>query len=185
MPMRIDRLKLDGALVIEPDVYPDKRGFFKETYQRDRYAECGMGETFVQDNLSYSIKNTLRGLHFQNPNPQAKLVQVIQGEVLDFIVDIRRGSPTFGQWLSVRLSADNHRQLFAPAGFAHGYYVMSSHAVFTYKCSDYYVPENERGILWSDPEIGIELPATDPILSEKDMSYPRLKDIPEEHLIFT
>ena len=183
--MRIDRLTLDGALVIEPDVYPDKRGYFQETYQKERYAQYGICETFVQDNLSFSIKNTLRGLHFQNPNPQAKLVQVIQGEVMDFIVDIRAGSPTFGKWMGVRLSADNHRQLFAPAGFAHGYYVLSSQAVFTYKCSDYYTPENERGVLWSDPEIGIELPKADPILSEKDRSYPKLKDIPEEHLIFT
>lgn len=182
--MHIERLKLEGALVIEPDVYPDKRGYFLETYQEKRYAAYGIRETFVQDNLSFSLKNTLRGLHFQNPNAQAKLVQVIQGVVLDFIVDIRKGSSTFGQWLGVRLSADNHRQLFVPAGFAHGYYVVSDQAIFTYKCSDYYAPEKERGILWSDTDIGLDLPIKDPIVSEKDMAYPRLKDIPEEQLNF-
>ena len=182
--MRITPLDLEGALIIEPDVYTDGRGFFKETYQQKRYKDHGVKAIFVQDNLSFSRKNTLRGLHFQNPRPQAKLVQVIQGEVLDVIVDIRLGSPTFGKWAGVRLSADNHRQLFAPPGFAHGYCVLSEAAVFSYKCSDYYSPESEKGILWSDPDIGIVWPTKEPVLSDKDKAYPRLRDIPDAQLRF-
>ena len=182
--MRTIRIDLEGAMIVEPDVYPDGRGFFKEIYQEKRYRDHGIITPFVQDNLSHSRKNTLRGLHFQNPHPQAKLVQVIQGEVLDVIVDIRLGSPTFGRWVGVRLSADNHRQLFAPAGFAHGYCVLSDTAVFTYKCSDYYSPGSEKGILWSDPDIGIDWPIKDPVLSDKDKAYPRLRDLPDALLRF-
>jgi dTDP-4-dehydrorhamnose 3,5-epimerase len=180
--MKIKTLNLKGAVIIEPDVFPDDRGYFVETYQRNRYSEYGIDVTFVQDNLSFSTKGTLRGLHFQHPHPQAKLVQVIWGEVLDVIVDIRRGSPTFGRWSRIRLSGENHRQLFVPGGFAHGYCVLSDTAVFTYKCSDFYAPGCEKGVLWTDPDIGIDWPVTMPNLSEKDSRYDLLKNIPNEDL---
>ena len=175
--MKIIPLELEGALIIEPNVFNDDRGYFKETYQDERYKAHGIDVVFVQDNLSYSKKGTLRGLHYQYPHSQAKLVQVIQGEVLDVIVDIRKGSPTFGKWSGVRLTGGNHRQLFAPAGFAHGYCVLSDEAIFTYKCSDYYAPDCQKGILWSDADIGIDWPVEDPVLSEKDRGYPMLKQI--------
>ena len=180
--MKIIDIELPGVKIIEPDVFPDGRGFFLETFQEKRYREFGIDVSFVQDNLSFSTKNTLRGLHYQYPHAQAKLVQVVQGDVLDVIVDIRRGSPTFGRWRGIRLSQENHRQLFVPAGFAHGYCVLSDSAVFTYKCSDYYAPDCEKGVLWSDPDIGIDWPAKDPILSEKDGLYPCLRDIAPDDL---
>ncbi len=180
--MKITEIELTGVKIVEPDVFPDDRGYFMEIYQQNRYREFGIDISFVQDNLSYSTKGTLRGLHFQNPNSQAKLVQVIQGEVLDVIVDIRRGSSTFGCWSGVRLSEENHRQLFIPEGFAHGYCVLSDKAIFTYKCSDFYTPECEKGVLWSDPDIGIDWPLKVLTLSEKDGRYPLLKNIPNENL---
>ena len=175
--MKITTLDLTGALLIEPDVYPDDRGYFSETYHEGRYRENGIDVTFVQDNMAFSRKGALRGLHFQYPQSQAKLVQVIQGEVLDVIVDIRRGSNTFGMWAGVRLSGENKKQLFAPQGFAHGYCVLSESAIFTYKCSDFYAPDCEKGVLWSDPDIGIDWPVSEPVLSEKDGMYPLLKDV--------
>lgn len=175
--MKVKALELPGVMIIEPDVFPDERGYFLETYQRERYKTCGIDKEFVQDNLSFSIKGTLRGLHYQNPHPQAKLAQVIQGEVLDVVVDIRKGSSTFVQWAGVRLSRENKKQLFAPEGFAHGYCVLSDEAVFIYKCSDFYAPDCEKGILWSDPAIGIDWQVEAPILSEKDKLYPCLKDV--------
>ncbi len=180
--MKIIEIELPGVKIIELDAFPDDRGYFMETYQRNRYNEFGIDVSFVQDNLSFSTKGTLRGLHFQHPHPQAKLVQVIRGEVLDVIVDIRRGSPTFGRWSGIRLSGENHRQLFVPGGFAHGYCVLSDTAVFTYKCSDFYAPGCEKGVLWSDPDIGIDWPITRPNLSEKDSHYDLLKNIPNEDL---
>ncbi|MFC1877165.1 dTDP-4-dehydrorhamnose 3,5-epimerase [Thermodesulfobacteriota bacterium] len=180
--MKITKLNLEGAMIIEPDVFQDDRGYFLETYQKTRYRKFGIDVSFVQDNLSFSTKETLRGLHFQYPQSQAKLVQVIQGEVLDMIVDIRRGSPTFGCWGGVRLSEKNHKQLFVPEGFAHGYCVLSDKAVFSYKCSDFYALECEKGVLWSDQEIGIDWPVKVPVLSEKDRQYPFLKNIPDEDL---
>lgn len=180
--MEIIKLNLEGALIIEPDVYSDDRGYFLETYQEKRYRKCGIDVTFVQDNLSFSTKGTLRGLHFQYPHSQAKLVKVLQGEVLDVILDIRHNSPSFGCWDGICLSEENHRQLFVPEGFAHGYCVLSNKAIFTYKCSDFYRPEYEKGILWSDPEIAIDWPIKTPTLSEKDGQYPLLKDIPDEYL---
>ena len=180
--MKIKKLDLVGAVIIDPDVYPDKRGYFLETFQEKRYREFGIDVSFVQDNLSFSTKGTLRGLHFQHPHPQAKLVQVIQGEVLDVIVDVRRGSPTFGHWSGVGLSEKNHRQLFVPGGFAHGYCVLSDTAIFSYKCSDFYSPDCEKGVLWSDPDIGIDWPVTVPVLSVKDGRYPLLRNIPNENL---
>ena len=180
--MKIIRTPLAGVLKIEPRVFNDSRGYFMETYQRVRFTGAGIEVNFVQDNLSFSRKNTLRGLHYQNPRGQAKLVQVFQGEVFDVAVDIRRGSQSFGQWYGTRLSFENKHQLFIPAGFAHGYCVLSETALFYYKCSDYYAPECEAGVLWSDPDLGIDWPMIQPLLSEKDAEYPRLKDVPPDRL---
>jgi dTDP-4-dehydrorhamnose 3,5-epimerase len=167
---------------LEPRIFEDPRGFFVDTYQKTRYRDAGVDADFVQDNLSSSRKKTLRGLHFQHPRGQAKLVQVLQGEVFDVAVDIRKGSPSFGKWCASRLSAENKRQMFIPAGFAHGFYVLSDIALFHYKCSDYYSPECEGGVLWCDPDLGIEWPEKEPILSEKDAAYPRLGDSPPGRL---
>jgi dTDP-4-dehydrorhamnose 3,5-epimerase len=180
--MKIIKLDLEGAMIIEPDVFTDDRGYFMETYQRNRYSKKGIDVIFVQDNLAFSTQGTLRGLHFQHPHSQAKLVKVVQGEVLDIIVDVRCGSPSFGCWSRILLSEKNHRQLFVPEGFAHGYCVLSDVAMFIYKCSDFYMPECEKGILWSDPDIGIDWPIKRPILSKKDGQYPLLKNIPDEEL---
>lgn len=167
--MDIQQTDFPGLLVITPRVYSDERGFFKETYQQHRYHEAGTNETFVQDNLSQSSAGILRGLHFQIKRPQAKLVFVVEGEIFDVCVDLRKNSPTFGKSFSITLTAESHQQLFVPAGFAHGFYVLSPQAVFMYKCSDYYVPENEKTLLWNDPALEIDWPlTTEPILSEKD-----------------
>jgi len=180
--MRVLETALPGVLILEPDVFEDQRGYFLETYHQERYDEAGLDCPFVQDNLSYSVRGSLRGLHYQYPHGQAKLVQVIKGEVFDVAVDIRRGSPTFGQWIGEKLSDKNRRQMFIPEGFAHGFRVLSDTAIFVYKCSDFYTPDSERGILWSDPDLGIEWPCEEPLLSEKDSKYPYLGDVPAEHL---
>ena len=180
--MKLIDIDIQGPKIIEPDIYPDARGFFCETYNRKRYAEHRIHTVFVQDNLSSSKKSALRGLHFQYPHAQAKLVQVLQGEVLDVIVDIRQKSTTFGKCAGVTLSAENKRQFFVPEGFAHGYCVLSDTALFTYKCSDFYAPDCEKGILWCDPDIGIDRPVKDPILSDKDQHYPCLADVRKEDL---
>ena len=155
---------------------------FIETYQKNRYIENGILNAFVQDNMSFSYRGILRGLHFQFPSMQAKLVQVFQGEVIDVIVDIRNGSPTFGKAGSFILSQENKKQLFIPKGFAHGYLVTSKSAVFTYKCSEFYEPTCEKGILWSDPDLQIPWPIDEPIISEQDAGYPLLKNIPSQEL---
>ena len=175
--MNIIKTVLEDVVIIEPEVFRDNRGFFMETYSRDRYKEAGVVCDFVQDNLSYSVKGTLRGLHFQIKRPQAKLVQVITGEIFDVAVDIRPGSSTFGKWTGVYLSEKNKRQLFIPEGFAHGFCVISETAHFLYKCSDFYFQHDEGGIIWSDPDIGIDWPVKDPIVSEKDKQLPRLFDV--------
>jgi len=180
--MEIHSTKFNEVIVIDPRIFQDPRGYFFETFQAERYKENGIACDFVQDNLSYSQQNTLRGLHYQHPHGQAKLVSVVRGEVLDVVVDVRKDSPTFGQWEGVVLSAKNHRQLFVPGGFAHGFCVLSEDALFTYKCSDYYAPDAEHGIAWDDPDIGIEWPIEKPLLSEKDAHYPRLREVAEEHL---
>ena len=182
--MNIVTTSIEGILIIEPEVYEDSRGFFMETYNSDRYMKAGIDTVFVQDNLSYSVKNTVRGLHFQIKNPQAKLLQVITGEIFDVAVDIRQGSATFGKWTGFHLSDRNRRQLFIPQGFAHGFCVLSETAHFLYKCSDFYAPDDEGGIIWSDPDIGIDWPVEDPIISEKDKQYPNLSDLTEEQLPF-
>lgn len=165
---------LEGAFVLEPDVHGDERGFFMETYNAKTFAELGITCEFVQDNHSLSGRNVLRGLHYQVTHPQAKLVRVISGEVYDVAVDIRRGSPTFGKWMSAKLSAENKRMLFVPAGFAHGFYVLSETAEFLYKCSDFYDAGGERGIIWNDPDLAIDWPIPEgvaPLLSDKDKAY--------------
>jgi dTDP-4-dehydrorhamnose 3,5-epimerase len=167
--MRTRDTSIPGVLVLEPRVFGDPRGFFVETWQRERYAGLGLPREFVQDNLASSERGVLRGLHVQHPHPQGKLVQVISGEVFDVAVDIRRGSPWFGKWVGVRLSGGNRHQLWVPAGFAHGYCVLSEQAVFAYKCTDFYHPEAELTLLWNDPALGIDWPlAGEPVLSDKD-----------------
>ena len=173
---------LPGVVLIEVDEYRDPRGIFKETYHRLKYAEGGIDRVFVQDNHSHSLKGTLRGLHYQLVHPQGKLVSVIRGEMFDVAVDIRLGSPTFGKWAGFSLSEGNRRQAFIPEGFAHGFYVLSEIADVHYKCTDFYHPGDDYGILWSDPAIGIDWPATEPLLSEKDRRLPVLDDIREDRL---
>lgn len=180
--MKITATPLPGVLLIEPRVFGDERGFFLESYRADRLSEAGITLPFVQDNHSRSRKGVLRGLHFQIKHPQGKLVRVTQGEVLDVAVDIRPGSPSFGKWYGARLSAENHLELWVPPGFAHGFAVLTETADFLYKCTDYYRPDDEGGILWNDPDIGINWPLADPQLSAKDRAYPRLKDIPKDRL---
>jgi dTDP-4-dehydrorhamnose 3,5-epimerase len=180
--MKVLPTELDGVLIIEPEVFGDQRGFFLESYQQQRYREAGVQAGFIQDNISFSVRYTLRGLHYQYPNGQAKLVQVLQGEIYDVAVDIRRGSPTFGKWVGVLLSGENHRQFFLPQGFAHGFCVMSPTALFMYKCSDYYAPQCEGGICWDDPGLKIPWPLPAPILSERDRHFPRLNEIEPHRL---
>jgi len=176
--MQVIPTDLPGVLLIEPRVFGDARGFFLETYQAQRYAAAGIPGPFVQANHSHSQQGVLRGLHYQLRFPQQKLVWVTRGEVFDVAVDIRQGSPTFGRWVGVVLTADNHRQLYIPAGFAHGFCVLSDSADFLYTCDDFYHPEDEGGILWCDPDLAISWPVSAPILSPKDQGYPRLADVP-------
>lgn len=173
---RIETL-LPGVYLIEPNVHQDERGFFFESYHEMKFAELGIRDRFVQDSHAKSVKNTLRGLHYQVKRPQAKLCRVIGGEVLDVVVDIRRGSPHFGKWASGVLSAENKRQMYVPPGFAHGYVVLSDSAEFLYKCNDFYYPEYERGVAWDDPEIGVIWGVQNPILSARDQKSPRLSEI--------
>ena len=182
MAVKYSKTSLPGVLLIEPVVFKDGRGCFLETYHQIKYAEGGIVRSFVQDTRSHPKRNVLRGLHYQLRNPQAKLVCVITGEIFDVAVDIRRGSQTFGKWEGVHLSSENNRQVFIPEGFAHGFCVLSETADVLYKCSDLYNPDDEFGILWSDPTIGIQWPVTKPILSPKDSAYPHLKEITDSLL---
>jgi dTDP-4-dehydrorhamnose 3,5-epimerase len=175
--MEFRRLDLDGVILVAPDVHRDERGFFLETYHRDKYAAGGIPETFVQDNQSFSSQRVLRGLHAQLQYPQGKLVRAIVGEIFDVAVDIRPDSPTFGQWVGATLSAENAHQLYVPPGFAHGFCVLSEEAHVQYKCTDVYRPGDEIGVVWNDPEIGIEWPVPDPVLNKKDREAPRLAEI--------
>ena len=168
--MNVIPTALEGVLIIEPKVFKDDRGFFAETYHAERYADAGIDVGFVQDNHSRSEQWTLRGLHAQLARPQAKLVRVLQGAIVDVAVDIRQGSPTFKRWVSVELTAENFRQIYVPTGFAHGFCVTSETAEVEYKCSDVYDPSSELRLIWNDPEIGVEWPTTEPRLSEKDAS---------------
>lgn len=169
--MKVIPTELHGLLVLEPKSFGDERGFFLETFQRDRYREAGVVGEFIQDNHSRSCQGTLRGLHYQLTRPQGKLVSVTRGEVFDVAVDLRRSSPTFGRWFGATLNDENHRQMFIPPGFAHGFCVTSDSADFCYKCTDFYYPADQRTLLWSDPKIGIEWPTIGNfILSPKDQA---------------
>ncbi len=179
--MKIIKTKIEGLLIIEPQVFGDERGFFLETYNQEKYKEAGVKYDFVQDNLSKSVQGVLRGLHYQiNPFAQGKLVQVIQGAVLDVAVDIRFGSPTFGQYVSVELNEKNKKQFWVPPGFAHGFISLKDGTVFSYKCTGLYSPESERGIKWNDPDLNIDWKIKDPIVSEKDGKNKAFKDIEED-----
>ena len=180
--MKVTETSLPGALVIEPQVFGDARGFFYESYNEAKYREVGIDRRFVQSNVSRSAKGVLRGLHYQWPNPQGKLVSVIEGEVYDVAVDIRHGSPTFGRWAGVMLTADNHRHFWIPEGFAHGFCVVSEFATFSYQCTALYDREGDAGIRWNDAEVGIDWPVSAPLLSDKDTRAPFLKDVPPERL---
>lgn len=181
--MNVIKTDIEGVFVIEPQVFGDERGYFFESFNAERFlAQTGVEVTFVQDNESCSRRGVLRGLHFQKePYAQAKLVRVVQGRVLDVAVDIRPESPTFGRYVAVELSGENHRQLFIPKGFAHGYVVLDDDTVFQYKCDEFYHPASEGGIAWNDPQIGIEWPLTESeiILSDKDRKHPTLKELCE------
>ncbi len=180
--MNVKETKLAGVLVLEPDVFSDERGFFLETWNSASYENAGIEGPFVQDNVSFSKRGVLRGLHFQYSQSQGKLIQILSGGVVDIVVDIRKGSPTFSQWVSEELSDANHRQMYIPPGFAHGFCVISDTAVFSYKCTDYYNPATENGIIWNDPDLNIDWPIKEPILSPKDKEYPRLKDFRPDKL---
>lgn len=180
--MKVTQTNLPSVVIIEPDVYGDERGYFLETWSQKRYAQAGVPEIFVQDNLSRSTKGILRGLHLQHPHGQGKLVQVYRGEVYDVAVDVRVGSPTFGEWMGTRLTEDDHRQVYIPPGFAHGFCVLSDVALFGYKCTEAYHRESEMGLIWNDPALGIDWPVTDPTVSSKDASFSALSEIPKDRL---
>ncbi len=180
----VETCEIEGLKVITPTVFEDSRGYFMETYQQNDFREAGIDVEFVQDNQSASSKNVLRGLHFQINYPQDKLVRVINGQVFDVVVDLRPGSKTFGKWFGVELSAENKKQFFIPKGFAHGFYVMSDYAEFTYKCSDFYHANDEGGIRFDDPDIGIKWPFEDKnalIMSDKDTKWGGFKEYIEKH----
>ena len=175
--MRFLPTALEGVILVEPRVFPDDRGYFLETYHREKFAKGGIPDLFVQDNHSYSVRGTLRGLHAQLRHPQGKLVRAVQGEIFDVAVDIRPDSPTFGQWVGDRLSGENFHQLWVPPGFAHGFCVLSENAHVQYKCTELYRGDDEIGIVWNDPAIGIDWPVTEPLLSRKDREAPKLEAI--------
>ncbi|QWT18717.1 dTDP-4-dehydrorhamnose 3,5-epimerase [Bacillus sp. NP157] len=180
--MKFIETSLPGCMVIEPQVFGDSRGFFYESYNEAKYRDAGIDRTFVQSNVSRSARGVLRGLHYQWPHPQGKLVSVLEGEVFDVAVDIRRGSPTFGQWAGVMLTAENHRHFWIPEGFAHGFCVVSEFATFSYQCTDLYDAKADGGIRWDDPAIGIDWPVSSPLLSDKDGKAPLLADVPHARL---
>jgi dTDP-4-dehydrorhamnose 3,5-epimerase len=171
--------EIPGVIIVEPDVHTDVRGFFLETYHAEKYRTGGIVDVFVQDNHSRSAGGTIRGLHLQFRRPQGKLIHVIEGSIFDVAVDVRRGSPTFGKWVGVTLSADNFKQCYIPKGFAHGFAVTSPIAQVEYKCTDVYDASSEIGIAWNDPDLGITWPIADPVLSERDKRHPRLADVAE------
>ena len=175
--MKVLETILPGVLIIEPKVFADARGFVLETYQAERYRQLGIAHTFVQDNHSRSARGVLRGLHFQRSRPQGKLVSVSRGSVYDVAVDINPASPTCGQFVAVELNDENHRQLWIPPGYAHGFCVLSDIADFQYKCTDYYIPEDEGGLLWNDPQVNIPWPIEQPLLSAKDQRNPTLAQL--------
>lgn len=173
---------LPGVFLIEPQRFSDERGFFFESYQKEKYLALGIADVFVQDNQVHSVRGVVRGLHYQHPHPQAKLCSVTHGEVLDVVVDVRAGSPHFGKYMSAILSDENRLQIYVPAGFAHGYSVLSESAEFLYKCSDFYYPQFERGVAWDDADLGIDWQVTFPLLSDKDRRSAQLSKIPLDEL---
>ncbi|MCY7312963.1 MAG: dTDP-4-dehydrorhamnose 3,5-epimerase [Pseudoxanthomonas sp.] len=180
--MKVIETSLPGCVIIEPAVFGDERGFFFETWNADRYREHGLPTQFVQSNVSASARGVLRGLHYQWPNPQGKLVSVLEGEVYDVAVDIRHGSPHFGRWSAVMLSAQNRRQLWIPEGFAHGFAVLSDRAIFSYLCTAQYDRAADAGVRWNDARIGIDWPVSEPLLSDKDAKAPFLEDVTPDRL---
>jgi dTDP-4-dehydrorhamnose 3,5-epimerase len=180
--MNVIPCDIPGLLLIEPKVFGDARGFFLETWNQRRYEDAGVSGRFVQDNISFSRRGILRGLHFQNPRAQGKLLQVLQGEVFDVAVDLRRSSAHFGRWHGVHLSAENKRQFYVPPGFAHGFAVLSETVLFHYKCTESYSPSDEVVLRWNDPAVGIEWPLQDPLLSDRDAKGLLLADIPVDRL---
>ena len=180
--MKVIETDLPGCVVIEPAVFGDERGFFFETWNADRYGQLGLPDKFVQSNVSSSARGVLRGLHYQWPNPQGKLVSVLEGEVYDVAVDIRRGSPTFGRWVAVILSAENKRQFWMPEGFAHGFAVLSERAIFSYLCTAQYDKSADASVRWNDADIGVDWPIDAPLLSDKDAAAPFLKDVAPDRL---
>lgn len=179
--MKVTPCPIPGLLLVEPDVFADERGYFLEIYREDRY-QYSIPPLFVQDNHSFSRHGVLRGLHYQIGRPQGKLVTVLDGEIFDVAVDIRRGSPTFGRVETVTLSGENHRQFYIPEGFAHGFCVSGERALVVYKCTDFYDPASERGIRWDDPALAIPWPVAEPVLTHRDRAYPLLNEIPEADL---
>ena len=175
--MKVTETKLPGVLIIEPKIFGDKRGFFRENFQVKRYKEIGIDQTFVQDNYSRSQKGVLRGLHFQITKPQGKLVSCLRGAVFDVVVNIDQTSITYGQYLGVELTEDNHKQLWIPPGYAHGFCVLSEIADFQYKCTDYYDPYDQGGVIWNDKTLAIDWPINNPSLSNKDSSLPKLTEL--------
>ena len=183
--MRVTPTAIPDVLVVEPDIYADGRGFFLETYHADRYREHGIAGPFVQDNHSRSVAGTLRGLHLQLLRPQGKLIRVIEGEIFDVAVDVRRGSPTFGHWIGVTLTADNFKQVYVPPGFAHGFWVSSAIAQVEYKCTDLYDPASEIGVAWNDPSLAIAWPVTAPLLSARDGRHPTLAAVMDQLPVYS
>jgi dTDP-4-dehydrorhamnose 3,5-epimerase len=180
--MKVQTCEIPGLLILEPKVFGDARGFFMETWNQQRYRDAGLDANFVQDNISFSRRGILRGLHFQNPNPQGKLLQVLEGEVFDVAVDVRRSSPSFGTWHGLSLSAENKRQFYIPPGFAPGFLVLSETALFHYKCTALYSPKDELALRWDDPDLGIAWPIGAPLVSERDAAGLRLREAPPERL---
>jgi dTDP-4-dehydrorhamnose 3,5-epimerase len=180
--MNVRTTPIEGVLVLEPRIFKDARGYFLETFHANRYLESGVTAHFVQDNLSFSAKGVLRGMHFQHPRAQAKLISVAQGAIFDAVVDVRLGSPTYAQWFGETLTSDNGWQLYVPEGFAHGFAVLSDTAVVTYKCSDYYAPDDEVSLSWNDPDVGIVWPGGDLTVSERDAAGLRLSQVPTNKL---
>ena len=178
MPFNFKKLNIPDVILVEPQIFPDERGFFIEIFKESIFKENGINTKFVQDNYSHSIKGTLRGLHYQkNPSAQAKLVTALKGEIFDVAVDIRKGSPTYGKWVGEILSEKNHKLLYVPQGFAHGFCVLSEEADVTYKANNEYSPETDRGLLWNDPKVGVKWPIEKPITSKKDEQQPLLENI--------
>jgi len=180
--MIVQKTKIPGMVIIDLDVFRDSRGSFLESYQKERYKEHGLNTKFVQDNHSHSKKYVLRGMHYQINQPQSHLVYVVRGDIFDVGVDLRIGSPTFGQWLGFRLSESRPQQLFLPAGVAHGFCTLSDNADILYKCTDYFDPNDEGGLLWNDPDLGIDWPIDQPIIHSRDSKFPVLRNISKSHL---